>query len=181
MAELDNLDERVTGLFDGYVVRKDLAQKFRGSYPVPTYVAEFLIGRYCATTDDEEIKEGLEIVQRQLQERIVRAGEQELFKARAREKGSVKIIDLVTARLDTKTDTFEVSLPSLILDDVYIPAEMVYDNERMLTGGFYAEVEIEYGSGIEGKGGRPFSISNLKPIQLSKRNVLSDLAEAVGR
>jgi len=177
MAELDNLDEQVTKIFDGYVVRKDLAQQFRGSYPVPTYVAEFLIGRYCATTDDEEIKEGLEIVQRQLQERIVRAGEQELFKARAREKGSVKIIDLVTARLDTKTDTFEASLPSLILDDVYIPAEMVYDNERMLTGGFYAEVEIEYGSGIEGKGGRPFSITNLKPIQLSKRNVLSDLAE----
>jgi len=177
MAELDTLDERVTRLFDGYVVRKDLAQQFRGSYPVPTYVAEFLIGRYCATTDDQEIKEGLEIVQRQLQERIVRAGEQELFKARAREKGSVKIIDLITARLDTRTDTFEVSLPSLILDDVYIPAEMVYDNERMLTGGFYAEVEIEYGGGIEGKGGRPFSISNLKPIQLSKRNVLSDLAE----
>ena len=177
MVELDNLDEIVTKIFDGYVVRKDLAQQFRGNYPVPTYVAEFLIGRYCATTDEEEIKEGLEIVQRQLQERIVRAGEQELFKARAREKGSVKLIDLITARLDTRTDTFEATLPSLILDDVHIPAEMVYDNERMLTGGFYAEVEIEYGSGIEGKGIRPFSLVNLKPIQLSKRNVLTDLAE----
>ena len=177
MIELDGLDDVVTKIFDGYVVRKDLAQQFRGSYPVPTYVAEFLIGRYCATTDEEEIKEGLEIVQRQLQERIVRAGEQELFKARAREKGSVRIIDLISSRLDTRTDTFEVTLPSLILDDVYIPAEMVYDNERMLTGGFYAEVEIEYGSGIEGKGVRPFSLVNLKPIQLSKRNVLSDLAD----
>jgi len=99
-AELDALDQLVADVFDGYVVRKDLAQKFKGNYPVPTYVAEFLIGKYCATTDEDEIKEGLEIVQRQLGERIVRAGEQELYKAQAKIHGSVKVIDLITARLD---------------------------------------------------------------------------------
>ena len=147
MVDLDALDSKVTEAFEGYVVRKDLAQKFRGGYPVPTYVAEFLIGKYCATTDETEIREGLAIVQRQLTERIVRAGENELFKARAREQGSVRVIDLITARLDTRTDTFMATIPTLLLNDGYIPAEMVYENERMLTGGCYAEVELEYGAG----------------------------------
>ena len=68
-------------------MRKDLVRKFKRQYPVPTYVAEFLLGRYCATVDDEEIEEGLKIVERQLGEKTVRAGEEELFKARARERG----------------------------------------------------------------------------------------------
>lgn len=182
MVDLDGLDAIVTKAYEGYVVRKDLAQKFRGNYPVPTYVAEFLIGKYCATTDETEIKEGLDIVQRQLKEKIVRAGENELFKARAREQNTIKIIDLLTARLDTRSDTFLASVPSLLLTDVFIPAELVYQNERMLTGGFYAEIELAYGSAPatlakgEGKSAHPFSILNLRPIQLSKREVLSDLA-----
>lgn len=184
MVDLDGLDTTVTKSFEGYVVRKDLAQKFRGNYPVPTYVAEFLIGKYCATTDEKEIKEGLEIVQRQLKEKIVRAGENELFKARAREQNTIKIIDLLTARLDTRSDSFLASVPSLLLNDVFIPAELVYQNERMLTGGFYAEIELTYGGGVpaatsskgEGKSAHPFSITNLRPIQLSKRDVISDLA-----
>ena len=68
---------------------------------MPTYVGEFLLGRYCASTDENEIAEGLQIVERQMRERTVRAGEEELFKSRARERGAVKLIDLVTARLDT--------------------------------------------------------------------------------
>ena len=81
-------------------MRKDLVRKFKGQYPVPTYVAEFLLGRYCASVDDEEIAEGLKIVERQLGEKTVRAGEHELFKARAKDKGHVKLIDIITARLD---------------------------------------------------------------------------------
>src|SRR5215208_4012026 len=97
--ELDNLDRIAAEVFEGYVVRKDLALKFKGQYPVPTYVGEFLLGRYCATTDEDEIDEGLKIVERLMAERTVRAGEHELFKSRAREDGSVKVIDLITARL----------------------------------------------------------------------------------
>lgn len=78
---LDALDDLAAGAFDGYIVRKDLALRFNGQYPVPTYVGEFLLGRYCASTDEEEIREGLAIVERQLRERTVRAGEEELFKA----------------------------------------------------------------------------------------------------
>jgi ATP-dependent Lon protease len=175
--ELDALDQLAATAFDGYIVRKDLAQKFRGQYPVPTYVGEFLLGRYCASTVESEIAEGLEIVERQMRERTVRAGEEELFKSRARERGSVKLIDLVTTRLDTSSDSYLASLPSLRLTDARISAELVAEHERMLTGGFYAEVQLEYDASIaQERNGRPFGISALRPIQLSKRGVLDDLA-----
>ncbi|MCC6959794.1 MAG: BREX system Lon protease-like protein BrxL [Dehalococcoidia bacterium] len=175
--ELDELDRLAASVFEGYVVRKDLALRFKGQYPVPTYVGEFLLGRYCASTDEGEIAEGLKIVERQLRERAVRAGEEELFKSRAREQGTVKLIDLITARLDSTTDTYVATLPSLRLTTVRIDDQLVSENERMLTGGFYAEVELEYDAAIaQQKDGRPVGIANLRPIQLSKRGVLDDFA-----
>jgi len=175
--ELDALDLLAAQAFEGYIVRKDLAASFRGRYPVPNYVGEFLLGRYCATTDEREIREGLEIVEQQMRDRTVRPGEEELFKSRARERGTVKLIDLVTARLDTATDSYLATLPSLRLTDVRIDAELVAANERMLTGGFYAEIQLEYDATIaQQKNGRPFGIVSLRPIQLSKRGVLDDLA-----
>src|SRR5256712_6262523 len=108
---LDPIDTIATRAFEGYVVRKDLVRKFKGQYPVPTYVAEFLLGRYCASVDEAEIAEGLEIVQKQMRERTVRAGEEELFKHQARERGAVKVIDLITARLDAASDAYVASLP----------------------------------------------------------------------
>ena len=170
---LDRLDEIAAQAFEGFVVRKDLVRRFKAQYPVPTYVVEFLLGRYCSSTEEQEIQEGLQIVARQLSNRSVRAGEEELFKARARENGSVKIIDLIQARLDAKTDSYLVNLPSLKLNDVRIEPRVVKDNERMLTGGFYAEVELEYDAAIaQEKGGRPFGVAGLREIQLSKREVL---------
>ena len=174
--QLDPIDTIATKAFEGYVVRKDLVRRFKGQYPVPTYVAEFLLGRYCASVDEDEIAEGLKIVERQLGEKTVRAGEQELFKARAKEKGHVKLIDIITARLDSATDSFVAALPSLQLKDVRISEAMVHGNERMLTGGFYAEVELAYDPTIaQEKNGRPFGIDALREIQLSKREVLPAL------
>ena len=175
---LDQIDELAASAFEGYVVRKDLAQQFKGTYPVPTYVGEFLIGRYCATTDPEEIEEGLQIVRRLLADRTVRAGEEELFKSRARERMTVKLIDLVKARLDAKSNAYLAELPSLGLKDVRIEDAVVRDNERMLTGGFYAEVDLCYDAVIaDENNGRPFSIGSLRPIQLSTRDSLKRLAE----
>jgi ATP-dependent Lon protease len=157
-------------------VRKDLVRRFARQYPVPTYVCEFLLGRYCASTNEEEIQEGLAIVERQLRDRTVRSGEEELFKARARETGTVKLIDIISARLDAKTDSYVATLPSLQLKDVGIEDKLVRDNERMLTGGFYAEVDLSYDAMIaQEKNGRPFTVSALRPIQLSKRDVLDAL------
>ncbi|MEI2780656.1 MAG: BREX system Lon protease-like protein BrxL [Candidatus Competibacter sp.] len=175
--ELDALDRIAAQAFEGYVVRKDLVRRFKGQYPVPTYVAEFLLGRYCASTDAAEIQEGLEIVQRQLESRTVRAGEEELFKARAKGQGRVKLIDVVRARLDAKNDCFLAELPSLRLTDARIDEALVHRHERMLTGGFYAEIDLSYDPSIaEERNGRPFGIESLREIQLSKRDVLDTLA-----
>ena len=176
--EFDRLDQLCADAFDGYVVRKDLVRKFARQYPVPTYVCEFLLGRYCASTNEEEIQEGLQIVERQLRDRAVRSGEEELFKSRAKDLGSVKIIDIISARLDAKTDSYVASLPSVRLKDVSIDDQLVRDNERMLTGGFYAEIDLNYDALVaQERNGRPFSVAGLRPIQLSKREVLEALYE----
>ena len=175
---LDHLDKVGAAAFQGYLVRKDLVRKYSRQYPVPTYVVEFLLGRYCATIDEKEIEEGLEIVERQLKDRTVRTGDEELFKANARKKGAVKLIDIIKARLDAKNDCFLAELPSLALKDVRIEDKLVHDNERMLTDGFYAEVTLSYDAAIaEEKNGRPFAIESLRPIQLSKPNVLETLEQ----
>lgn len=174
--ELDHLDQLSAKAFEGYIVRKDLLEQFRKTYPVPTYVIEFLLGRYCSTTDENEIQEGLEIVKRQLQARTVRPGEEEYFKSKARENGSIKLIDIITAKLDTGSDSYVANLPSLQLNKVRIDEQLIIDNDRMLTGGFYAEIELEYDAAIaQENNGRPFGISNIRPIQLSQRNVLETL------
>ena len=95
--EMDHLDQLGAKAFDGFLVRKDLVRKYSRQYPVPTYVVEFLLDRYCASTDPAEIAEGLEIVEKQLQGRTVRTGEEERFKARSRDQGSIMIIDSVRA------------------------------------------------------------------------------------
>lgn len=178
MSELDRIDKIASEAFEGYVVRKDLVRRFKQAYPVPTYVVEFLLGKYCATVDDAEIQEGLRIVERQLSKRAVRAGEEQLFQSRAREDGSVRIIDLVTARLDAKSDSYLAELPSLRLNNVRISSDLVREHERMLTGGFYAEVELAYDGAIaQEKGGNPFGVESLRAIQLSKLSVIETLIE----
>src|SRR5437870_13755340 len=100
---MDALDRAAAEAFPGFVVRKDLALRFKGQYPVPTYVGAFLIGRYCATTDEEEITEGLNIVERVMTERSVRARGHELVKSGPRERGSGKCMQLITAGRDTES------------------------------------------------------------------------------
>ena len=174
--ELDELDRRAAKAFEGYMVRKDLVRRYSRQYPVPTYVVEFLLGRYCATTDEEEIAEGLAIVERQLADRTVRTGEEELFKARARELGVIKLIDVVKAKLDARTDSLVAELPSLAIKDVRIDDRLVKQHERMLTDGFYAEVMLSYDGAIaQEKNGRPFAIDGLRAIQLSKADILDTL------
>ncbi len=176
--ELDALDQKAADFFEGYIVRKDLVRTFARQFPVPTYVVEFMLGRYCASTDPDEIEEGLEIVQRQLSSRTVRAGEEELFKARAYKDGSAKLIDIVSVKFVEKENGYLASLPSLNLNKVRIPDKIVDDNERLLTGGFYAEVTLEYDSIIAEEKGNAFGIAELRPIQMSKRNVLDVMTEA---
>jgi ATP-dependent Lon protease len=180
--ELDDLDRIATTIFDGYVVKKDLALRFKNQYPVPTYVGEFLIGKYCASTDPDEIREGLEVVENTLRNRTVRAADKELFKSNAREKGSIRIIDKISARLDSKTDSYLATLPSLTITDARIEPEQVTAHQRLLSDGFYAEITLGYDAVIaQEKNGRPFGIEGIKPIQLSKRNILEHIAAGRSR
>lgn len=180
--ELDALDRLAASAFDGFLVRKDLVRRYSRQFPVPTYVVEFLLGRYCATVNEQEIAEGLQVVERQLADRTVRTGQEELFKARSREKGSVKLIDLVRARLDSRNDCFVAELPSVQLKDVRIDDKLVHEHERMLTDGFYAEVTLSYDAAIaQEQNGRPFAIDSLRAIQLSKSDVLSALSKGRGQ
>jgi ATP-dependent Lon protease len=176
--EMDHLDWIAADSFPGYLVRKDLVRRYARQYPVPTYVVEFLLGRYCASVDEKEIEEGLTIVEKQLEGRTVRTSDQEVFKSRAREDGSVKLIDIVRARLDARNDCYVAELPSLNLSDVQVADAIVKANERMLTDGFYAEVSLEYDPLVaHEKQGRPFRIASLRPIQMSKPDVLDVLAK----
>jgi ATP-dependent Lon protease len=164
-SEMDQLDQLGAKAYDGFLVRKDLVRKYSRQYPVPTYVVEFLLGRYCASTDPAEIEEGLQIVEKQLQ-------------GRSRDQGSVKIIDIVRARLDTRSDSYMAEVPSLAIKDAQIDDELVRANERMLTDGFYAEVSLEHDPVIaQERNGRPFRIAGLRPIQMSNPNVLGILAK----
>jgi ATP-dependent Lon protease len=171
--ELDRLDHLGASAFEGFIVRKDLVRRYSKAYPVPAYVVEFLLGRYCASIDQQEIKEGLDIVEKQLKDRCVRTGQEEVFKNEAYRKGSVRIIDSVRARLDAKNACYIAELPSLALRDVGIPDNIVEENDRILIDGFYAEVTLTYDSVIaEEKNGRPFGIEALRPIQMSRADVL---------
>jgi ATP-dependent Lon protease len=177
--ELDEIDRKAASALEGYLVRKDLVRKFSRQYPVPTYVVEFLLGRYCASIDPQEIEEGLEIVGRQLSERTVKTGEAELVKARAKERGQIKLIDHISARLDPKLDEYLATLPSLQLSRVRISPEITRKHERMFTGGFYAELTLGYDAIIaQETSGMPFEVLSLREIQLSQRDVLSILANA---
>ena len=176
--ELDDLDRQAAEAFRGLLVRKDLVRQFRGQFPVPTYVVEFMLGRYCGTIDEQEIAEGLEVVRTQLSSRTVRAGEDELAKSRSRETGAARVIDIITARLDAKSDSYLASLPSLRLTDVRIADTLVRENDRILTGGFYAEIDLGYDATIaQEKGGRPFTVNAVRPIQVSTRDILAKISE----
>ena len=174
--EMDHLDQLAAEAFPGYLVRKDLVRRYARQYPVPTYVVEFLLGRYCASVEDEEIREGLVIVEKQLEGRTVRPNDQEVFKSRARENGSVKLIDIVRARLDARNDCYVAELPSLGLSGIDVGDSLVKDNQRMLTDGFYAEVTLEYDAvvAVDGRA-NPFRIASLRPIQMSSPRVLDVL------
>jgi ATP-dependent Lon protease len=91
--------------------------------------------------------------------------------------GAVRIIDVITARLEARSDSYLATLPSLRLGDVRIGDELVH-NERMLTGGFYAEIDLGYDATIaQEKGGRPFQVNAVRPIQLSTRGILDRMIE----
>jgi ATP-dependent Lon protease len=167
---LDELDNKLATAFPGRIVRKDLVKKLKVGFNVPVYVLEYLLGKYCSTTKEEEIRAGLEQVKSAISERIVRGDQSELVKARLQRSGSLKLIDLVTVVFDEKVagGKFWARLSTCGLDKVHISSDVVHKHERLLTGGVWANVELVYDDS-QGEDGaiRPFVIERLSPIQIA--------------
>lgn len=160
-----DLDSMLNKFFKGRVVRKDLTKQLKEGANVPVYVLEYLLGMYCASDDDDVVREGLANVKRILTENYVRPDEAEKVKSLIRERGSFKIIDKVGVKLNQKKDVYEASMSNLGINDALMPGKIVQENEKLLTGGIWCIVTLSYFY-EEGQKTSPFSVLTLKPIQM---------------
>jgi ATP-dependent Lon protease len=167
---LDALDRKLLDVFAGRVVRKDLVKKLKVGFNVPVYVLEYLLGKFCSTTNLGEIEAGLRQVKETITERIVRADHGELIKARLQKLGSMKIIDLCTVTFDEKDQggKYWARLAASGLDFVHVEPDLVHKHERLFTGGIWANIELSYDETIVHRGvTRPFVLRRLAPIQIA--------------
>jgi ATP-dependent Lon protease len=161
----DDIDTLLNANFAGKVVRKDLTKLVKEGANVPVYVLEYLLGMYCASDDDVTIRDGLESVKKILAENYVRPDEAEKVKSKIRERGSYKIIDKITVKLNERRNSYEAFLANLGAKDVEISDQFVRQFEKLLVGGIWCIVTIEYFH-EEGQKTSPFIIRELKPIQM---------------
>lgn len=161
-----DLDKKLNEHFSGRAVRKDLTKSMKQGYNVPVYVLEYLLGMYCATDDDDSLQEGIERVKKILSDNYVRPDEAEKVKSKIRELSQYTIIDKVTVKLNEKIDTYEAEFSNLGLKNVPIAPFYVKEFEKLLEGGIWCILKMEYFFDEEVKLKSPFSISSLKPIQM---------------
>ena len=163
---MPELDKKVTEIFAGKVVRKDLVRQVKVGANVPTYVLEYLLGKYCATDDPVAVEAGLRLVHNTLTDHIIRPDEAMKAQSRVKERGQQRYIDKVLVRLDGAKYWAEVV--NFGHRYIHVPDTFVRRYERLLEGGVWAQVDIEF-RGEEEVGGktRPFFITDLKPIQVA--------------
>jgi ATP-dependent Lon protease len=170
--QLDDLDRLAAEVFPGLVVRKDLLRRMRSAFGVPAFVIEFLLGKYCASTDEEAIREGLEFVRETLSTKYVKPHERESVKSAIKQHTTYEVIDKISARLVETHDKYWARLGNLDLDYINIGEQDIRTHDRLLMGGIWAEVTLRYDDGYIFKGqNRPFFVDSIRPIQLSTRNV----------
>ena len=160
-----SLDDLLNQHFAGRVVRKDLTKLVKEGANVPVYVLEYLLGNYCASNDEEVIREGLKTVKQVLAENYVRPDEAEKVKSLIRERGSLKIIDKVTVSLNERRDVYEALLSNLGVKGVEVESGTVKRFEKLLVGGIWCIITLQYFF-EENQQGSPFVIQDLKPIQM---------------
>lgn len=189
---MTEFDEKVLDLFPGKVVRKDLTSLMKKGANVPTYVLEYLLGMYCATDDEDAIEIGLGKIKRILSENYVRPDQSEYVKSKIKENGQYTIIDKITVELDEREDKYIAHFTNLNMDPFEVSSDLVVHNEKLLVGGIWCIVKIEYvgldkgedqeeeyeedifGNKKKKKKARkkrskyesPFEIASLKPIQM---------------
>lgn len=165
---MPELDRKVTEVFPGVVVRKDLVQRVKAGANVPIYVLEYLLGKYCASDDSAAIDAGLRLVERTIAENMVRPDESGKAQSRVKEHGSHRFIDKVRVRLLDSEDKYWAEMTNFGHRYIHVPDRMIHQYERLLEGGIWAQVDMEYHA-EEQSGGRirPFFITDLRPIQLA--------------
>ena len=152
--------------FDGKIVRKDLTKKIKEGANVPVYVLEFLLGQYCSSDDPEIIEEGVESVKRILADNFVRPDEAQKILSVLRQRGSYTVIDKITVSLNIKRDFYEAEFSNLGLKNIPIDEEYPAKFDRLLCGGIWCIVQLDYEYMEEDRNGTPISIRKLSPIQM---------------
>ena len=142
--ETDELDAKVVEHFGGKIVRKDLTALMKSGANVPTFVLEYLLGMYCSTDDEEMVEKGVARIRKILTDNYVRPDESETIKSKIREFGQYTIIDKVHARLDEYKDIYVASFTNLSIEPFVMPAEYVRDYTKILQGGIWCIMRIEY-------------------------------------
>jgi ATP-dependent Lon protease len=169
-ADDKDLDQLLNESFAGRVVRKDLTKLIKEGANVPVYVLEYLLGMYCASDDDEVIEQGLNNVKTILAENYVRPDEAEKVKSLVRERGSYKVIDRVTVKLNDKKDKYEALFSNLGIRNAEISPGIVKEYEKLLVGGIWVIATLSYYH-EEGSNASPFGVTLLKPIQMPNMNM----------
>lgn len=175
----DEIKEKLRQNFDGKIVRKDLTKKIKEGANVPVYVLEFLLGQYCSSDDEAIIEKGVQNVKRILADNFVRPDEAQKILSQLRKKGSQTVIDMITVNLDIKKNCFFASFSNLGLDKVPIADEYPEKYDRLLCGGIWCIVQLDYevegdnNFGLVDLGGEPLQSSqkkqkNLTPISIRK-------------
>ena len=166
MADREEIKTKLRLNFDGKIVRKDLTKKIKEGANVPVYVLEFLLGQYCGSDDEEIIEQGVEKVKKILADNFVRPDEAQKTLSILRSKGFYTVIDKVTINLNIRTDTYEAEFSNLGITGIPISEEYPEKFDRLLCGGIWCIVQLEYEYNEEDKRSNPIKIAKLTPIQM---------------
>ena len=163
----EEIKNKLRESFDGKIVRKDLTKKIKEGANVPVYVLEFLLGQYCSSDDESIIEQGVQNVKRILADNFVRPDESQKVLSKLRKKGSYTVIDMITARLDMRRNIYIASFSNLGIDNVLLEDEYPEKFDRLLCGGIWCIVQLDYQYvEEEKKNGMPVQIRKLTPIQM---------------
>lgn len=160
------IDKKLRSFFDGKIVRKDLTKSIKEGANVPVYVLEFLLGQYCSSDDPSIIEEGVSTVKRILADNYVRPDEAQKILSVLRQRGSYTVIDKITINLNIKKDRYEAEFSNLGVKEIPVSEEYPSKYDRLLCGGIWCIVQLEYDFIEEDKNSSPIKIRKLTPVQM---------------
>lgn len=160
------IDKKLRSFFDGKIVRKDLTKSIKDGANVPVYVLEFLLGQYCSSDDPSIIEEGVSTVKRILADNYVRPDEAQKILSVLRQRGSYTVIDKITINLNIKKDRYEAEFSNLGVKEIPVSEEYPSKYDRLLCGGIWCIVQLEYDFIEEDKNSSPIKIRKLTPVQM---------------